>query len=176
MGQICPLLPPPSTLENRGGRPGRRRRSAGGPGPRGWPGRGGNEGGRRGRMIPPSDLGKRWPAEAAPRRRVAVDGGEHGGGATERGGGREVRGNGEGIEKARVPYLAWARAQRGRVLRDGQRRQGERRRWRWQWGAGARKKSCGGGGGAREGLCGVFYRRPRRWRWERVAAASTAAL
>ena len=149
-GQICPLLPPPSTLENRGGRPGRRRRSAGGPGPRGWPGRGGNEGGRRGRMIPPSDLGKRWPAEAAPRRRVAVDGGEHGGGATERGGGREVRGNGEGIEKARVPYLAWARAQRGRVLRDGQRRQRRAavlevavgrwgseevvRRWRWSSG------------------------------------------
>ena len=41
------------------------------------------------------------------------------GGATERGGSREVRGNGEGIEKARVPYLAWARAQRGGVLRDG---------------------------------------------------------
>jgi len=44
---------------------------------------------------------------------------------------------------------------------------GERRRWRWQWGAGAREKPCGGGGGARGGLCGVFYRRPSRWRWER---------
>jgi len=79
-------------------------------------------------MISPSDLGKWWPAEAAPRRRVAVGGGEHGGGATERGGGREVRGNGEGIEKARVPYLAWARAQRGGVLRDGL--SSGRRQWR----------------------------------------------
>ena len=32
-----PSLPPPSTLGNRGGRPGRRRRSAGDPGPRGRP-------------------------------------------------------------------------------------------------------------------------------------------
>ena len=43
------------------------------------------------------------------------------GGATERGGGREVRENGEGIEEVRLPYLAWARAQRGGVLRDGRR-------------------------------------------------------
>ena len=31
----------------------------------------------------------------------------------------------------------------------------------------ARKRPCGGGGGAQGRLCGVFYRRPSRWRWER---------
>ena len=50
---------------------------------------------------------------------TVAGGGELGGGATERDGGREVRENGEGIEEVRVPYLAWARAQRGGVLRDG---------------------------------------------------------
>jgi len=70
-------------------------------------------------LIPSLDLGKWWPVGAVPRRRVAVGGGELGGGATERGGGREVRGNGEGSEEARMPYLAWAIAQRGGVLRDG---------------------------------------------------------
>ena len=56
----------------------------------------GEKGGRRGRLIPSLDLGKWWPVGAVPRRRVAVGGGELGGGATERGGGREVRGKRRG--------------------------------------------------------------------------------
>ena len=66
---------------------------------------------------------------------VAGDG-ELGGGATERGGVREMGENGEGMEEAQMPYLAWARAQRGRVVRDGRRsgaaamaRGGDRRQW-----------------------------------------------
>ena len=70
----------------------------------------------------------------APRWRAAAGDGELGGGATERSGVREVGKNGEGMEEARMPYLAWARAQRGGVVRDGRRSRavaiGGNGRWR----------------------------------------------
>ena len=93
---------------------------AGGPGHGGGPGQGGKEGGPTGGRIPSLIRaeevrgGGATVASGSGRRRAW-------GGATERGGGREVRENGEGIEEVRLPYLAWARAQRGGVLRDGRR-------------------------------------------------------
>ena len=97
----------------------------------------------------------------ASRWRAAAGDGELGGGATLRGGVREVGKNGEGMEEARMPYLAWARAQRGGVLRDGRRSGaaamasgGDRRQW----------AVAAGDARLRGGAEPPFIGRERRWR------------
>ena len=97
----------------------------------------------------------------APRWRMAVGGGELGGGATERGGGREVRENGEGIEEVRVPYLAWARAQRGGVLRDGRRSGAAAMAGGGARRSGRRRAVVLAGWGSRGAALGSLYRRRR---------------
>ena len=100
------------------------------------------------------------------RRRAAVGGGERGGGATELVG-RPVSGEKEeGISGIPKPTLA-----RAVVLQGGELRGGCRSRAAAMASGGARRS---GGAVEVEGwlwssgvLCGPFYRRPRRWRWER---------
>jgi len=110
------LIPAEQGRRSQGAGAGLRRR------PRAWrrPGSGGKGRWAHGRSNPllnSSGGGPwRWRHGGERQRATASLGRRHG--ARRRPGSEE---NGEGIEEVRVPYLAWARAQRGGVLRDGRR-------------------------------------------------------
>ena len=166
-----PFLSPSSFPQSRGGAPRAPAPAfAGGPGHGGGPGQGEKEGGPTGGRIPSLIRaeevrgGGATVASGSGRRRAW-------GGATERGGGREVRENGEGIEEVRVPYLAWARAQRGGVLRDGRRSGAAAMAGGGARRSGRRRAVVLAGWGSRGAALGSLYRRRRsvearvrRWR------------
>ena len=141
----------------------RRSSRARGLGARRQPGVGGKGGGRRGRAIPPVDLGDGGSQEVVRWRRVAANPGQCGGGTARHDGGPDPGKKKMGSSGIPVPTSA-----RAAVLRDG----GSAvacARGGGNGGSGARRsgrrlRSSGWGCGAEERRRGL-YRRERRWRF-----------